>query len=167
MGLQDTDEHVYNEPNYLPHARVKQLVKPIKYVVVGECWVCISHARADHRGGYPVINRNGKWYRMSRYIYECEHGSLSDELFVMHTCDNPTCINPSHLAAGTPLENTRDMVEKGRKPVGEAVPCAKLANSDVLDIRKDSRSSAVIARDYGVSKKTIQDVRKRRTWKHI
>lgn len=104
---------------------------------------------------------------MSRYIYECEHGSLSDELFVMHTCDNPTCINPSHLAAGTPLENTRDMVEKGRKPVGEAVPCAKLTNSDVLDIRKDSRSSAVIARDYGVSKKTIQDVRKRRTWKHI
>lgn len=33
---------------------------------------------------------------------------------VMHTCDNPKCCRPEHLAAGTMAENTADCVRKGR-----------------------------------------------------
>ena len=42
---------------------------------------------------------------------ECELGhEVPDDMFVLHSCDEPECINPKHLSIGTPKENTQDMI---------------------------------------------------------
>jgi len=144
-------------------------VKPIEYEIdKNNCWICVSHAKQKQRGNYPIITRYNKNYRLSRWILECELGEKVPEgMFVLHSCDNPECINPEHLSIGTPKENTQDMIKKGRKPIGESVKNSKLKEDQVLEIRKDSRSLKQIAKSYGVSKKTILLIKQRRTWKHI
>jgi len=42
------------------------------------------------------------------------HGAISSDLWVLHHCDNPPCVNPDHLYLGTVVENVRDAMERGR-----------------------------------------------------
>jgi hypothetical protein len=72
--------------------------------------VCTSHS-LDR---YARVGRGGKSFKVHRYVYEIHKGAIKRGNVIMHACDNPACINPEHLEQGTPLQNTRDMVRKGR-----------------------------------------------------
>lgn len=50
--------------------------------------------------------------------YEIANGPVPKGLWVLHTCDQPMCVNPKHLFAGTPLDNARDRKAKGRGATG-------------------------------------------------
>ena len=49
-----------------------------------------------------------------RVSYEMFHGPIPDGLYVLHECDNPNCVNPNHLKAGTQKQNMMDAVARGR-----------------------------------------------------
>lgn len=74
------------------------------------CWLWIGRKNPH---GYGHFRRNNKCILVHRFVYAEVKGD-PEGLFVCHKCDTPACINPDHLFLGTPKDNTRDMVRKGR-----------------------------------------------------
>jgi hypothetical protein len=94
---------------------------------------------------------------------------------VCHTCDNPICVNPLHLFAGTRLVNVQDCIAKGRfqkgpKP-GEKNPAARLTENQVLMVLREHKrrygENKRLAEMLGVHHSTINCIIKRKTWKHL
>jgi hypothetical protein len=75
------------------------------------CWLWMG---ARNKQGYGTLKINGKMERAPRVAYQLSKGPIPEGCVVMHACDNPLCVNPSHLVPGKPLENTADMINKGR-----------------------------------------------------
>ena len=128
------------------------------------CWVWL--ARCD-RDGYGRIRIGKLMFRSHRVAWERKNGTIPDGMFVLHTCDNPYCVNPNHLFLGTQTENMKDKNGKGRGSRGIGRWSAKLSESNVLSIRADIRTQEEIAKDYGVNRATISDIQTKRTWRHL
>ena len=75
-----------------------------------ECWPWI--AGTSHRG-YGAFYLDHGMHQSHRVSWELTHGPITDGLHVLHTCDNPPCVNPAHLFLGTDRDNARDSVAKG------------------------------------------------------
>jgi hypothetical protein len=138
----------------------------------GECWTWIGH-RLPAPKDYGVYKAPmGKLTRAHRAAWELVNGPISNGLHVLHTCDNPPCVNPAHLWLGTNQDNMVDMVAKGRanRPTGEKHTRAKLTEAAVRGIRKgndDGLSYSDLAAKFKIHRATIAQVVTRKTWKHI
>jgi len=134
-----------------------------------ECWVWTGKTA---NFGYGIIqHRRGYALRAHRVSWIIKHGQIPPGMVICHKCDNPPCVNPSHLFLGTKQENTNDMVRKGRmkKPpvrFGEQHHRATIPNSEIERIRASNETYGSIAAKYGVSPKTIYRIKKRITRSH-
>lgn len=80
---------------------------------------CIEFCGYRNACGYGVLRISGKSTLAHRAAYELLIGKIPAGMQVNHTCDNPACINPSHLWIGTQIENVIDCIKKGRhRPFG-------------------------------------------------
>lgn len=118
--------------------------------------------------GYGRIYVRGKLVHAHREVLRLTTGEEPEA--VMHTCDNPLCINPEHLKAGTHLENTQDMIDKRRNVRGEKVHTAKLTANNVRAIRKARAAGeygTTLAKRYGVAHSVIYAICLNQIWKDI
>lgn len=76
---------------------------------------CHIFSGLKNKKGYGKVAFKYKHYRAHRVSYEISFGKIPDGIYVLHKCDNPSCINVEHLFLGTDLDNKADMVSKGRQ----------------------------------------------------
>ena len=136
------------------------------------CWEWRGYTNSE---GYGVINKDGKKMLSHRVSYEIHHPltqPIQDiKMCVMHSCDNPKCVNPAHLSLGTHQDNMTDKVEKGRHPIGEQIHQAKLTEQQVIEIRNRYTGKRgqhqQIATEYGLDRSTISKIITRKTWANL
>lgn len=137
-----------------------------------DCWEWTG-AKTGFGYGHMTVNGQKQVYA-HRISYVIHHGSIPSGMHVCHSCDNPRCVNPSHLWVGTPQDNAIDRNTKGRHPVKVGSECsgAKLTESDAREIRRRASSKewgiqTKLAKEYGVAKTTIRYIVIRRSWAHV
>lgn len=141
-----------------------------------DCWIWRATRSSEKRyGSFRFGHVMKQAHRVAWFI--C-HGEMPDSnTVVCHRCDNPLCVNPSHLFTGTQADNIKDMDNKGRRGTwlhpGELNPMAKLTQLDVDSIiaawenKGDSRTQKQIARDFGVSQSLVSCIVNKKRWKVI
>lgn len=134
-----------------------------------ECWIW---AGSKNKKGYGQIHFEGKTRIAHRVSYEINIGGIPKNILVCHSCDNPSCINPSHLFLGTNLDNSNDKFSKGRGRalIGQENGNSKLSTDEVIKIKsmlKNNESSYSIARKFNVKGETVLSIKNKLTWSHI
>lgn len=131
--------------------------------IPNEATGCIEWSGTLNDAGYGLLMWEKKYRRAHRLAWEMKNGVITGGLFLCHRCDNPKCINVDHLFLGTPTDNMRDKIAKGR---GNAT---KLTVPEAQEIKaaKGLQPRRTVAERYGVSERTISAIWSGENWTHI
>lgn len=136
------------------------------------CWLWPFATNGAPGYGYvngAVVGKDGP-VLVHRAAYLVTHPDDLAPPVVRHRCDVRACFNPDHLEPGTPLDNSRDMDLRGRRPQGETHPSSKLTATQVLEMRalaKDGATLQTIASRFHVSKSHASRVLHGHQWRHL
>ena len=143
-----------------------------------ECWPWIGaryisgygklYTGRDQRGGVVCV-------RAHRLSWELHHARpIPPGMGVLHSCDNPPCVNPQHLRIGTGADNVADRSARGRNrdQYGEANSNVRLTEAQVRAILSertsgDPPSQQRIAARYGVSQAQISRILRGESWAYL
>lgn len=102
--------------------------------------------------GYGIFLLPGEVpIRAHRFSYTRTYGQIPDGMVILHTCDNPPCVNPEHLRLGTKADNNKDTAIKRRHNYGLDHWNGRLSVDDILNIRNSDLKQTVLAQKYGVT----------------
>ncbi|AFH22805.1 hypothetical protein OSG_eHP35_00105 [environmental Halophage eHP-35] len=141
-------------------------------VTENDCW---EWQGAKTPKGYGQIKRNKEKYYTHRVILQTHgEGFTEEKNFCCHKCDNPSCVNPDHLFAGSHKDNMEDATEKGRmvgpNVKGEKHHQSKLTKEEVVEIREkyatENYQFQELAEEYDVNRPQIGHIIAGRKWKH-
>jgi hypothetical protein len=130
------------------------------------CWIWQG---TIHRK-YGVLTFQGKYLRAHRASWMLHNGRES-KLLILHSCDNPPCVNPHHLREGTDRDNNQDQIQRGRaifqtdyvqwhaKIAAAAKRLRKLTDeqaSEVRDRYARGESQSSLGRAFGVHQSVVR-----------
>lgn len=149
----------------------KLLIEKFHSMVMPEpntgCWLWNGKI---HNGGYGIMFTNGTSYLTHRLSYTIHKGKIQKGLFVCHTCDVRSCVNPDHLFLGSNEDNVADMVRKNRQAKGEHNSKTKLDEHTVRQVMclySIGMGSTIISKMFSMSQATIWQIMHGKIWNHI
>jgi len=133
---------------------------------------CCEWNAGKDKDGYGHFKFHGSGYKAHRFSHMIFKGEIGEDLCVRHTCNNPGCVNPHHLLAGTHQDNMNDMTRQNRqsKASGENVASSKLTEIEVKEILNkliEGVFGTELAKMYAISSSAISQIAHRNTWKDI
>jgi hypothetical protein len=170
----------YGEPLAGKHSQNKAGTKEYIYenseIDINDCWIW---KRSKIKKGYGHPKFKGKLILAHRLSYLTFVGEIPNNLFVLHTCDNPPCVNPKHLFLGTNQDNMKDRNNKNRQAKGEDQGNSKLVQEEVNEIRtlwsaeleerakgKNSQlTQRELGKRFGVGQGQINRIVNNKSWK--
>lgn len=99
----------------------QQKINFVKRVLIDQpekCWFWTGGKTTMGYGIFPLGMRHKKEYA-HRAAIRLFKGEDTSGQFVLHSCDNPSCVNPDHLRLGLHKENAKDAKDRKRFPTGE------------------------------------------------
>jgi hypothetical protein len=115
--------------------------------------------------GYGFVTMRGVGKVLAhRLAWALHNGADPAGKVVMHTCDNPPCINPEHLVLGTQKDNMNDMRRKGRAAKREGHGNAKLTEATVAAIRAATGTQCAIAAEFGTTQSNVSLIKNGQHW---
>lgn len=88
-------------------------------------------------------------------------GPLDSNVMVLHRCNNKACVNPEHLKLGSHKDNMQDVAD------GQYHPRRKLTQEQAREIRESKDPTRTLARQYNVSQKAVQNLRRGLTYREF
>lgn len=87
-----------------------------------------------------------------------------------HSCDHPSCVEPTHLLPGTHWDNVSDAINRGRNSAGrgEGHRKVKLTEEQVLEIRRLRAlewTTVALGEKFGVGRDQISRICTGKSWK--
>jgi len=129
------------------------------------CWMWTGRVGTNGYGLFRIKPSPKQPASAHRVSYEMKHGPIPQGFCVLHACDKPLCVNPSHLFLGTQADNMRDMANKGRSAK------APLSESQVLELRAKHATGKYrrveLADEYGISPTAVRYIVTRKTWENL
>lgn len=122
------------------------------------CW---EWTGSTHKG-YASLQIKQKKFGAHRVSYTIANGPIPEGFSICHKCDNPKCVRPDHLFAGTSQDNTTDRIAKGRGKI-------KLNASQAAQIKQlvYTHSTASAGRMFGIDGKQVAEIWDWLYWKHV
>lgn len=140
-----------------------------------DCWLWTATKTSFGYGSFRIGSASDGTRRKEmahRVAYVLATGNqIPHGKVVMHSCDNPPCVNPAHLSIGTYSENGKAAYDRKRRtsPIkpGEDSPRAKLTLAQVQYIRTVGKQRTLrdLANEFNVSDSAIDAVRRVVNWK--
>lgn len=160
---------------HLPEEEIL-LMRIINGIEINKKTNCWEWQRAKNIHGYGTITINRATRTVYREMYKLINGEITDELHVLHDCDNPSCCNPKHLHLGTISDNMKECYDRGRsklRPVslrGTKNPNHKITELDVIKIRnkyQNGLKQIEIAKIFNISQTQVSDIVNYKAWKQL
>lgn len=121
------------------------------------CWEWGGYKDKDGYGKLRVGKTNRSAHRIS---WELHHGEIPPSLFVLHKCNNPSCVRPDHLYVGDQFDNMRDRTVSGNAPRGESHPNCKFSSEVVSAVRSAGGTYRQISRIFGISESQVGNIKR-------
>lgn len=167
----------YSHQNYMEYRKQGKRKHPPLYErfwskvgIAGkdECWLWKASCTVF---GYGQLYYHGKPERAHRLAWLLTYGDIPTGMHVLHKCDVPACCNVNHLFLGTHQENMYDMITKMRYAHGDDFTNSKLTSDKVIKMRELYDSGLYTTTEIGevfhTSRQNVNDIGKRRSWKHL